>query len=266
MIGFTNLAVGQVPLDVIAGRSSSKQVAFAISFTGSPPICPEGHGALQISAEAIWFIQSPVSRGNANSTIGKPTDDETYQHRTATYDCLLDVTVRVHVLRDGQWTPLLVPRSMRPSLPPEERFSPQERREIERLSAALKERLRSGVRPSSDESNRWLNGPGNLPRLTRIFNQTKGMSAFYEFDGMPANCVQVVGEYWLDQNGIAFFFPTNFPDDFNRFAAEFYRFDDFRSRLVFVRGECRVEMTIGKAVLDHGLWLPIPIASIARSR
>jgi hypothetical protein len=250
-----------IDLNVMAGQPSSNEVAFAIGFNDSPPVCPEGKGALQISGGPIWFIGSPASRGNGDSTVSKPIDDETYQILIETYDCLIDVTLRAQVLRDGQWTPLLVPRSMRPSM------SAKERAELVRpFLERLREQSKDGARPSAEAYNNWLQGPASLARVTRIQRQTGGLSSFYQFDEMPENCIKAVGEYSLDQKGIIFFFSTNVPDDYNRFAAQLYRFDDFRSQLVFFHNDCRVEITIAKAIRQNGTWLPIPVASIARSR
>jgi hypothetical protein len=236
-----------IDLNVMARQPSSNEAAFGIAFIDSPPVCPEDLGALQISGGPIWFIRSPAPPGKWKSTVSKPIDDETYQIlMISTYDCLIDITLRTQVLRYGQWTPLLVPKSMRQSMSAEER-------------AELQEQSKNRARPSADAYNNWL-------RLTGIQRQTGGLSSFYQFDEMPENCIKAVGEYSLDQKGIMFRFPTNFPDDYNRFAAQLYRFDDFRGQLIFLHNDCRVEMTIAKAIRQNGAWLPIPIASIARPR
>jgi hypothetical protein len=250
-----------IDLNVMAGQPSSNEAAFAISFIDSPPVCPEGRGALQISGGPIWLIRSSAPRGNGDSTVSKPIDDMTYQIQIGTFDCLIDVTLRTQVLRYGQWMPLLVPKSMRPST------SAEEHAELVRpLRERLQEQSQNRVRPSAEAYNNWLQGPSALARVTRIQHQTGGLSSFYQFEGMPENCIKAVGEYSLDQKGIMFFFSTSFPDDYNRFAAQLYRFDDFRSQLTFLHNDCRVEMTIAKAIRQNGAWLAIPIASIARSR
>jgi hypothetical protein len=183
LCAFATASAAQQPsdrtdLNAIAGRPSSNEVAFAISFVESPPVCPEALGALQISGGPIWFIQSLASRGNGNGTISavsKPIDDETYQIRISTYDCLIDATLRTQALRDGRWTPLLVPKSMRPSM------SAQERAELVRPSLdRLQEQLKNRVRASAEASNNWLQGRAPLARVIRIQNQTGGVSTFYE--------------------------------------------------------------------------------------
>jgi hypothetical protein len=269
--GFVSVAAAQsfndrFGLHAIAGQSSPSDAAFAITFIDSPPVCPERHGALQIASGTIWLIRSPHPAGGGG--ISKAADDETYEHRMLADDCVINITVRAQVYRDARWVSLLVPRWMRPSLSPAQRLSPEDRRSLEHWRRLLEVRRQGIVDPQAETTTReaWLQGPGNLPRMVRIRQLAGGFSSFYEFEGAPESCVEAVGEYLLDQRRITFHFPTNFPDDINRFDVEFHRFDDFRGQLVFVRGDCRVELTVGKAVRDHGRWLPIPISSIARSK
>lgn len=269
--GFASLAAAQPSNDritprAVAGQSSPSESAFAIAFVDGPPVCPERHSALQITGGTIWFIRSllPESGGS----VGRTADDETWDYRMLADDCVVDITVRAQVYRDGFWEPLLVPRWTRPSLSRDQRLTPEDRRSLEHFRKVLAARRDGKVDRQAEATTReaWLQGPGNLSRMIRIRRQSGAVSSFLEFEGMPENCVDVVGEYWLDQKGVAFYFPTNFPDGLNRFEAEFHRFDDFRGRLAFIQGGCRVEMTIGKAIRGHGRWTPIPIESITRFR
>jgi hypothetical protein len=273
--GFASLAAAQpssdrITLPAVAGQSSPSESAFAIAFVDSPPVCPQHHSALQIAGGAVWFIRSLLP--NSGASFGRIADDETWDYRLSADDCVLDITVRVQVYRDGRWESLLVPRWSRPSLTPDQRLTPEDRRSLEHfrkvLAARLAARRDARVDRQAEATTReaWQEGPGNLARKIRIRRQSGAVSSFLEFEGMPENCVDVVGEYRLDQRGIAFQFPTNFPDGLNQFETEFHRFDDFRGRLALIQGGCRVEITVGKAIRDHGRWMPIPIASIARLR
>jgi hypothetical protein len=122
-----------------------------------------------------------------------------------------------------------------------------------------------GLKPSAEKvapASRWLNGPGNLPRMMRIRQQTGAIGTFLVFEEVPETCVEAVGEFWLDQAGMAFSFPTEFLDDANRFSIEHRRFDDFRAELVLRGRGCRVEITIGKAIRARDGWLSIQLDSI----
>src|SRR5262249_42844796 len=159
------------------------------------------------------------------------------------------------------------PRSMRPGLPIEQRLTPEERRRLEELRSTLAQRPQGRVSPPTTvrPSEEWLRGPGDLPRKMRMFLQTGGFSSFFKFDGMPEDCLDVVGEVRVDQRGIAFEFPTDVPDEINHFSTDLRRFDDFRGQLALMRNGCRVEITVGKAMRQDDRWLPIPIAATVRS-
>jgi hypothetical protein len=171
-------------------QPSSNEPTFGLAFIETPPVCLEGREALQISPGVVWFIQSPRGYGH----------------------------------RDGQWTALLVPKSMRPNLSEDERSQlwKEQRALRERLQATIersRERLQNGGRPPSEEARRaseekrqaWLNGPGNIPRMLRIRQQTGAASTFLEFDAMPGVCVEAFGELWLNQEASRFPFRGTLP-------------------------------------------------------
>jgi hypothetical protein len=247
---------------VESGRSYSKVPAFSVAFNTAPPVCPEGHGVLQISRGVVWFIHSSGSkeRPGLRSIISRAIADDAYGRVVGTDDCRIDMAIRAQAIRDGRWTPLLVPTSMRPTL------SAEERRELNRpLTELLRKKLndrKNGVKPSAEEAAQWLKGPGNLPRQMRIQQQTGAIGTFLEFAETPETCVEAVGEFWLDQAGMAFSFPTEFLDDANRFSIEHRRLDDFRAELVLGGRGCRVEITIGKAIRARDGWLSIQLDSI----
>ena len=263
--GLANGAAAQTPGDRVVG--ASEPAAFAIRFIDSPPVCHEYQGAVQISGGTIWLFRSRSGSGSFAAGIGKPADDETHAYGVMTDGCLLHITLRAQVYRDGDWTPLLVPRGIRPSLPVEQRLTPEERRRLEEFRSALAQRQQGGASPPTvvRPSEEWLQGPGDLPRMIRMLRQTGGFSSFFNFDGMPESCLEVVGEVRVDQRGIVFEFPTNVPDEINHFSTDLRRFDDFRGQLALMRNECRIEITVGKAMRQDNRWLPIPIAAMVRS-
>src|SRR5262245_64945145 len=113
--GLADSAAAQTPGDRVAGASAP--AAFAIQFIDSPAVCHEYQGALQISGGTIWLLRSRSGSGSGAGGVGKPVDDETHGYGVMTDGCVLHITLRAQVYRDGDWTPLLVPRSMRPGLP-----------------------------------------------------------------------------------------------------------------------------------------------------
>jgi hypothetical protein len=261
--GFAGGAAAQAS-GVVGG---SEPAAFAIGFIDSPPVCHEYQGALQISGGTIWLLRSRSGSGRGAGGFSKPVDDETHLYRVMTDGCVLDITLRAQLYRDGDWTSLPVPRWMRPSLPPEQRLTPEVRRRLEELRSAPAQRRQDGTSPptAAGPSADWLQGPGDLPRKIRINWQTGGSGSFFNFDGMPEHCLDVVGEVRVDQRGIVFEFPTDVPDDINHFSTDLRRFDDFRGQLALIRNGCRVEITVGKAMRRDDRWLPIPIAAMVRS-
>jgi hypothetical protein len=247
---------------------SSNDPAFGLAFLETPWVCFEGREALQISRGVVWFIQ-PRESFRRTGVRGRtmPIDNETYLRLIGTDECAVEFTIRAQANHDGQWTPLLVPKSMRPDLSEDERRElAEQRRELAEQLRAAAERLRNRAGAPSEEElqvwQAWRNGPGNLPRMLRLQEQTGAQSTFLEFDEIPQACVEAFGALSLNQRGISFSFPIDFPDDLDRFTVEHRRLDDFRAQLLLVGRNCRVEMTIGKAIRAHGGWVSIQLDAI----
>ena len=253
------------------GQPSSNDPAFGLAFIETPPVCLEGREALQISRGVLWFIQSRESlRRMGVRGRSMAIDNGTYLRVIGTDDCAIEFRISVQVNRDGQWMPLLVPKPLRSDLSEDERreLAEQHRKLAEQLRAAA-ERLRNRAGAPSEEERQvwqtWLNGPGNVPRMLRLQQQTGAQSTFLEFEETPQVCIEAFGELWLNQRGISFSFPTDFPDDRDRFTVEHRRIDDFRAQLLLVGRNCRVEMTIGKAIRSDGRWLSVQLDAIYSS-
>jgi beta-lactamase regulating signal transducer with metallopeptidase domain len=249
-------------------QPSSNDPAFGLAFLETPSVCLEGREALQISRGVVWFIQPRESfRRMGVRGRSMPIDNETHLRLIGTEECVIEFRIRAQVNRDGQWTPLLVPKSMRPDLSEDERRElAEQRRELAEQLRAAAERLRNRRGAPSEEERQvwqaWRNGPGNLPRMLRLQEQTGAQSTFLEFEEIPQACVEAFGELSLNQTGISFSFPTHFPDDLDRFTVEHRRLDDFRAQLLLVGRNCRVEMTIGKDIRADGRWLSIQLDAI----
>ncbi len=87
------------------------------------------------------------------------------------------------------------------------------------------------------------------------------MRTGFVFEGASPNCLQAVGEFDLNQKGLALSFPTNLPGDLNRFVIERADVDPYHARLYLVRDDCRFELSISKSVLHGDQWAAVPLAA-----
>jgi hypothetical protein len=166
----------------------------------------------------------------------------------------MNIAVRQQVRRDGSWTSLLVPRGQRPSVPLEER------REIERQFSenVLEPRERTQAEKESVERMR---AALKVWHTAGSLNLSVGtVSKSYLFDDEPQTCFEAAGDYQIERTGIIFSFLTGFPGDLNRFVIERTDLDANRSRLYFMRGDCRFELTVSQSVLRDGQWVSLPLA------
>jgi hypothetical protein len=178
-------------------------------------------------------------------------DDETYRHRIATDTCRVDLDIGEQVRRDHVWTSLQLPRMRRPSLSSEER------------SEAESQYRDSHPDPVPLAQFGRYKDAGNARKI-----MGSGMGSLHEairFDGAPT-CFDAVGDYLIDQRGMAFQFVTNLPGELNRFVLERVDIDDEHSRLYLTQGDCRFVLTIGSSVMIQDQWMPRSIAPLARAK
>ena len=71
---------------------------------------------------------------------------------------------------------------------------------------------------------------------------------------------EAAGDHQIGRTGITFSFLTGFPGNLNRFVIERADLDANRSRLYFMRGDCRFELTVSQSVLRDGQWVLLPLA------
>jgi hypothetical protein len=257
----------RIDLDAVSGSGAPKVVFARVSFVenvGSR--CPEDTGALHIHGG--WLGQSrmallwdPEGQGSSNgwrSTL-KPSDDETYQYRVALPGCRMDMAIRQQVLREGAWTTLLVRRELRPSVPEEER------RELERQRLALAQ-PRSGKNQLLDAMLGILTDREAARQAAVAASGRKPLhevptfrQAFF-FDEIPPTCFDAIGFYRVERTGVVLSFPAPPDNGQNLFLIERVNLDENRSRLYFMRGDCRWEITISQSVLRGDAWGPVPIA------
>jgi hypothetical protein len=246
---------GRIDLDAVAAASA--MVTARVVFTKSEAACPEDEAILRISGGLLRQHQRiPRKARFQRVETYRPVDDETYRHRIATKDCRLDIVVRQQVYReDDAWVSLLVPRISRPSLSLDER---------QRLQRELVDRLRSPPTASDARISSALKARGTTGSLAQggggIF------SAGAKFEDAPVTCVEAIGNYAVDQDGITFFFATGLPGNLNRFVIERTDIDDDHSRLYLTGADCRFEITVGADVLHNDTWVARSIAPVTPSR
>jgi hypothetical protein len=249
---------GHIDLDVVSNSPLPTFVVVRVSFAEGGSLCPEDRETLRISGGKLTFIRSsptdPRPKSDWRATM-QPTDDETLRYRIETPNCRMDIAVREQVRRDGSWAPLLVPRQNRPSVPPEERRELQ-RQFLENLRTP-KESTPSG----KDWFDRWTAANKEM-RAWRSFGAGGTAIWPFAFEAKPQTCFEAMGDSHIESSGIRFSFLTALPGDLNRFVIERADLDADRSRLYFMRGDCRFELTVSQSVLRDGEWISVPLAPI----
>jgi hypothetical protein len=237
---------GRIDLDLMAADPVSHLVAGRVEFSTTEAVCPHGFGTLRFRADGAIFNLAaldfpPNATGGVAGTAA--LDDQTYRHRIAANACRVDIDIAEQVRRNEVWTSVLLPRTRRPSL------SAEERSEAERQYA------------DSHRDSVPLAHAGNASSAMGTLRQ--GIFATIReglgFDGAQP-CFDAVGDYLIDQRGLAFRFVTSLPGDLNRFVMERVDIDDDHSRLYLTHSDCRFELTISASILAQNEWVPRSIA------
>jgi hypothetical protein len=245
---------GRIDLDRFA-EVLTRLVSVRTAFEDSTAVCPEDHTLLTISNGLLAQPrhnppQQVPTRWRAEH---KAIDSETYRHQYGTNECRFDLLVRMQVLRDGSWAPLLVPKRSRPSLSAEERKNAFD--EFMEAGRQRSENLSPEERKERSDRFRELGTTGwSMGRIGTL-------SAGFGFEGAPPNCFQAVGQFDLGPKGLTLSFPTNLPGDLNRFVIERADVDPYHARLYLVRDDCRFELSISKSVLHGDQWAAVPLAA-----
>jgi hypothetical protein len=91
-----------IDLDALARRPASKLTLLAAPFAASETTCPEERAILQFAAGSLIQHRIVSTPENADWRIAvRPVDDNTYVFSMATPDCVIGMTVRQQVLREG---------------------------------------------------------------------------------------------------------------------------------------------------------------------
>jgi hypothetical protein len=238
----------------MAAIPGSQLVAGRVAFTATDAACPHEFGTLRFRSDGgIAHLKAFGLLSSAEGRWGTTLlDDKTYRHRVATDTCRVDVDFGEEVRRDNIWTPVLLPRMLRPSL------SAEERSEAERQ---YKESFRYRQYPVPlAQFGRYKDALSARAAMGSLRQGVSGtMSEGLAFDGEQP-CFDAVGDYLIDSRGVALQFVTNLPGELNRFVMERVDIDDDHSRLYLTHGDCRFEITIRASVLARDQWVPRSIA------
>ena len=255
-VSFAQEPSGSIDLDVLSASPVPGVFVARIAFVESDILCPEDRGNLRISRGTLTQVRmtlpaDPRFNSNQRATI-QPIDDETQQYQIELPNCRMNIAVRQQVRRDGSWTSLLVPSGQRPSVPLEERRE---------QGLYYENWLKRELTPATKESTERMLAALNAWQTAGSLNHSVGtVSKNFPFDDVPQTCFEAAGDYQIGRTGIIFSFLTGFPGDLNRFVIERTDLDANRSRLYFMRGDCRFELTVSQSVLRDGHWVPLPLA------
>jgi hypothetical protein len=264
-LGWSGQALAQetserIDLDVASASPFPRFIVSRVGFIEGDRQCPEDRGTLRISRGTLTqlYLTTPTdSRPTVSWHATKqPIDDETQLYREAP-TCRMEVAVRQQVRRDGSWISLLVPRAVRPSVPLEERRELQ--RQFTKNLLAAKDRE---VIDPKELTDRWEAGERALRAAKNP--SVYGFSSWpFAFEDKQQTCFEALGDYRIEKTGIVFVFLTGLPGDLNRFVIERTNLDANRSRLYFMRDDCRFELMVSQSVLRDGQWLALPLAPTA---
>jgi hypothetical protein len=253
LLGWSGLALSQEPsgrLDLHTDGPTHLAVGM-VGFTATDATCPQDFGVLRVHPNG-WIellAGSGVGIARQSNSHSEALDDRTQRLRIASESCRLDIDIREQGLRGGVWTQLLLRRDQRPSRTPEERYEAQRRfSEAMRLQGTevTTEQFVDLLRNRTDPAGRLRDG--------FAFTSRQGIG----FEDAPA-CFEAVGNYSIDQRGVALQFVTDLPGDLNRFVMERVELDDAHSQLTLSREDCRVAITIGASILSHDEWVARPV-------
>jgi hypothetical protein len=254
-------------LFLLAGLKKPALVASRVNFIESAAGCPEDSGTLAMSGGTL-ALHRAVAANNAplREARFEPLEDDAYVYRLGSDACRLEMIVRLKTPRQGVWTALLLPKISRPSLPDEERSA---------LQAQLMERLRERISdaqrlPAADGGAVQAALDARLA-ANALLDGGSIVSDDVAFEGVPAGCIDLVGTYVTDRQGVTFSFLANLPGEINRFLIERVDVNGTGRQLKLTRHGCQLEITVTRSARQGGLWLPVALAApdtteVARSK
>jgi hypothetical protein len=266
-------AAGEAPsaradLFLLAGLQKPALVASRVSFIDNATAgCPQDSGTIAMSRGSLTLHRA-VARDDSpvREARFEPLEDDAYVYRLDGEACRLELTVQLRTLREGAWTALLLPKISRPSVSDEERRALQAQ-----LMERLRERISDAQRLPASDGGAVQAALDERLAANALFEGGAVLSDDIAFEGVPAGCIDLVGTYVADREGVTFSFLANLTGDINRFLIERVDQNGVSRRLQLTRHGCRLEITVTKAMRQGGFWLPVALAGkdnteVARSK
>lgn len=236
---------GRADLELLADLPHSQLVAARVAFSkDSAVVCPHDHVILQMNRGVLAQHRASVMRPAEPAVeFLRTIDDTAYGYRVGLAQCRFELAIRQQVRQpDGSWRSLLVARTRRPGLTPDER------------RAMVDDQLRTAPRIGAEEAarhRRAYEGRATGSLGQGLFGVTRAGAVF---EDAPAVCIEGIGNVVADTDGVTIGFLSGLPGDLNRFAIERADTHDDRSSIYLTKADCRYEITVGASVLKDGQW------------
>jgi hypothetical protein len=231
------------------GSYASPYGQIVVGFRPTDVQCPEEHGALEIKSGILSLHRLAGPRGFSLSElfrVQKPVDDNTWLYQVTSAECRLILTIRLQLKSDDDvWRPAILPALSRPSVTPEEKAAM-----LRDALARARKRAKVAPRPPPPIIRRSLGSDGSTS-IAFGFDEI-------EPDKPQRKCFHAIGTYDLNPRHVSFTFFGEL-GELNRFTVERSDIDRYETRLNFIGGECRLQVTVGGLTWYHFDWAPLEI-------
>lgn len=214
-----------------------------IAYKSSLANCPVFDWQFAASNGELYFItEIPIAFKRKRAENRKddkfktpyPLDHQTYQFTVESKNCRFVADARQQVYNDGKWNYVPIAKYPHPSLSNEGRHEDMF---------------------GYEHDNNELSYPKSKHQGAGSLDIGDGyISSGLRFERVSTVCLDIFGNFELDQDYLRFYFPTGLQPELNRFAIELLDTDNSQSRLYFSKGNCRYELTFKYFFLDSGVW------------
>jgi hypothetical protein len=235
--------------------SESSPSAYSQLFVGFRDVevrCPEQHGVIEIKSGLLSLHraeQLQLRRYSLSELTGggpRPLDDHQWQYQVGNAECSITLSVKLQLRSgSGEWVPAILPWLSRPGVSKDAKMA---------WMRDAMARARDGLR---------IKAPSASPDIARSFGNGGSTSVAFFFDEIAGDqpqpkCFHAIGTYDINPRGVIFAFLGG-PGDINRFVVERKEINRYATRLDFIGGECRLQVTIGGSTWYNFDWAPLEI-------